>query len=58
MVINMKTEDLILGRVSLNAYTIKNRQTPSPVIEILDGVGSADGEIVVLKVLKSGIFKC
>lgn len=44
--------EIILGRVSLNAYKIKNR--PTPVIEILASDGDADGDIVVLKVLKRG----
>lgn len=46
----MEKGDLILGRVSLNAYKIKNQVTP--VIEILDSEGSSDGELVVLKVLR------
>ena len=44
--------DIILGRVSLNAYKIKNQ--PSPVIKILDSDGNTDGDILVLRVLRKG----
>lgn len=46
------SEELILGRVNLNAYKSKNR--PAPVIEILDSEGNAEGDILVLKVLRRG----
>ncbi len=48
----MKKGDMILGKVSLNAFKIKDKKKPYPVIQILnadyDGVG--DGDLVVLKV--------
>lgn len=52
----MELGELVLGRVNLNAYkkTRKGKEGPCPVIEILDSDGSADGEIVVLEVKKSG----
>jgi len=45
--------DIILGKVNLNVHLKKN--TPSPMIRILDSEGHADGEILVLKVLRSGL---
>lgn len=43
-------DELILGRVNLNAMLKPN--TPHPIIEILDSDGNADGDILVLKVLR------
>lgn len=45
--------DLILGKVNLNAKLYKKNQ-PCRVIEILDSEGNFDGEILVLKVLRTG----
>lgn len=41
-----------MGRVSLNAYRLPHRNRPCPVIEVLAGGGSVDGELCVLKVLR------
>ena len=49
----MEEGELILGRVSLNAYRIGDKQRQvHPVIEILDSGGNSEGELVVLKCLK------
>ena len=53
----MEKGELVLGRVNLNAFKKNNKNKPYPVIEILDNDGSTDGEIVVLKVLRTNYLK-
>ena len=48
----MQEGEIILGRVNLNAYT-KKKEGPSPVIEILACDGNADGEILILKCIRT-----
>ena len=44
--------DIILGKINLNVMLKKNQ--PTPMIKILDSEGHYNGEILVLKVLRSG----
>jgi len=49
----MEEGDLILGRVRLNAYKVRDKQkSPHPVIEMMRNDGATEGEIVVLKVIR------
>ena len=48
----MEENEIVLGRVSLNAYTIDEPNRPTPVIELLAHSGASEGELVVMRVLR------
>lgn len=49
----MNEGDLVLGRVRLNAYKVRDKQkSPHPVIELMRNDSGTEGEIVVLKVIR------
>ena len=51
----MEEGEIILGRVKLNAFHVKDKEHErvTPVIELLGGGDSHNGQIVALKVVRA-----